>query len=146
MIMNIQRYLYQVKILDTKIKQKQEQYKQLYESVHSVGAVRYDKELTQTSRTGDALEKSVIRYLEVEEEIKNETINFQEIKHKIINEIQELDDDRFINLLYKKYIQFKNYDVIADEMNYSYDYVKELHRNSIKAFEEKHPTISHCII
>lgn len=143
MIVNTQRYLCQAKILDIKIKQKQEQYKQLYESAHSVGAIRYDREPVQTTRTGDAFEKSVIRYLELEEEIKNETINFQEIKQKIINEIQELDDDRFINLLYKKYIQLKDYDVIAYEMNYSYDYVKELHRNSIKAFEEKHPTISH---
>lgn len=143
MIVNTQRYLCQIKILDTKIKQKQEQYTQLYESAHSVGAVRYDREPVQTSRTNDAIERSIIRYLELEEEIKNETINFQEIKQKIINEIHELDDYRFINLLYKKYIQFKDYDVIADEMNYSYDYVKELHRNSIKAFEEKHPTISH---
>ena len=143
MIVNIQRYLCQIKILDTKIKQKQEQYEQLYESAHSVGAVRYDKEPVQTSRTGDAFEKSVIRYLELEKEIKNETLNFQEIKQKIINEIQELDDDRFINLLYKKYVEYKPMNMIAEEMCYSYDYVKELHRNSLKAFEDKHPTISH---
>lgn len=143
MIVNIQRYLCQIKILDTKIKQKQEQYNQLYESAHSVGAVRYDKEPVQTSRTSDALEKSVIRYLKLEEEIKDEILNFQKTKHKIINEIQELDDDKFINVLYKKYVEYKPMNMIAEEMCYSYDYVKELHRNSLKAFEEKHPTISH---
>lgn len=143
--MNTQKYLYQVKILDAKIKQKQEQYKQLYESAHSVSAVRYDKEPIQKSINTGTLEKSVIRYLELEEEIKNEIISFQEIKQKIINEIHAIEDDRFINLLYKKYIQFKDLNLIAREMNYSYDYIKELHRNSIKAFEEKHPTKSHHI-
>ena len=143
MIVNTQRYLCQIKILDTKIKQKQEQYNQLYESTHSVGAVRYDREPVQTSRTNDAIERSIIRYLEVEEEIKDETLNLQKTKHKIINEIQELDDDRFINLLYKKYVEYKPMNMIAEEMCYSYDYVKELHRNSLKAFEDKHPTISH---
>ena len=143
MIVNTQRYLCQIKILDTKIKQKQEQYNQLYESTHSVGAVRYDREPVQTSRTNDAIERSIIRYLELEEEIKDETLNLQKTKHKIINEIQELDDDRFINLLYKKYVEYKPMNMIAEEMCYSYDYVKELHRNSLKAFEDKHPTISH---
>lgn len=143
MIVNTQRYLCQIKILDTKIKQKQEQYNQLYESAHSVGAVQYDREPVQTSRTNDAIKRSIIRYLELEEEIKDETLNFQKIKHKIINEIQELDDDRFINLLYKKYVEYKPMNMIAEEMCYSYDYVKELHRNSLKAFEDKHPTISH---
>ena len=143
MIVNTQRYLCQIKILDTKIKQKQEQYNQLYESAHSVGAVRYDREPVQTSKTNDAIERSIIRYLELEEEIKDETLNFQKTKHKIINEIQELDDDRFINLLYKKYVEYKPMNMIAEEMCYSYDYVKELHRNSLKAFEDKHPTISY---
>lgn len=143
MIVNTQRYLCQIKILDTKIKQKQEQYNQLYESTHSVGAVRYDREPVQTSRTNDAIERSIIRYLELEEEIKDETLNLQKTKHKIINEIQELDNDRFINLLYKKYVEYKPMNMIAEEMCYSYDYVKELHRNSLKAFEDKHPTISH---
>jgi len=143
MIVNTQRYLCQIKILDTKIKQKQEQYNQLYESAHSVGAVRYEREPVQTSKTNDAIERSIIRYLELEEEIKDETLKFQKTKHKIINEIQELDDDRFINLLYKKYVEYKPMNMIAEEMCYSYDYVKELHRNSLKAFEDKHPTISH---
>ena len=143
MIVNTQRYLCQIKILDTKIKQKQEQYNQLYESAHSVGAVRYDREPVQTSKTNDAIERSIIRYLKLEEEIKDETLNFQKTKHKIINEIQELDDYRFINLLYKKYVEYKPMNMIAEEMCYSYDYVKELHRNSLKAFEDKHPTISH---
>ena len=143
MIVNTQRYLYQVKILDTKIKQKQEQYKQLYESAHSVGAVRYDKEPVQTSRTSDALEKSVIRYLELEEEIKNEIINFQKIKQKIINEIQRLDDNRFINLLYKRYVEYKSLILVAKEMNYSYIHIKELHKKSLKAFEKKHHTQSY---
>ena len=143
MIVNTQIYLCQIKILDTKIKQKQEQYNQLYESAHSIGAVRYDREPVQTSKTNDAIERSIIRYLELEEEIKDETLNFQKTKHKIINEIQELDDDRFINLLYKKYVEYKPMNMIAEEMCYSYDYVKELHRNSLKAFEDKHPTISH---
>lgn len=141
--MNTQKYLHQVKILDTKIKQKQEQYKQLYESARSVSAIRYDKEPVQTSRTGDALEKSVIRYLELEEEIKNEIINFQETKQKIINEIHKLNDNRFINLLYKRYVEYKSLILIAKEMNYSYIHIKELHKNSLKAFEKKHHTQSY---
>lgn len=144
--MNAQRYLQQIKILDTKIKQKEDQYFEIYNAATNAGVIRYDKELVQTTRTGDRTEKLVIKYSQLEKEISEQKLKFHEIKNRIINEIQELSDDRYINILYKRYVEYKNYEVISKEMRYSFDYVKELHRNSIKAFEEKHPTISHYTI
>lgn len=144
--MNAQRYLQQIKILDTKIKQKEDQYFEIYNAATNAGEIRFDKELVQTTRTGDRTEKLVIKYSQLEKEISEQKLKFHEIKNRIINEIQELSDDRYINILYKRYVEYKNYEVISKEMRYSFDYVKELHRNSIKAFEEKHPTISHYTI
>lgn len=143
--MNAQRYLQQIKILDTKIKQKEDQYFEIYNTPTNIGA-RYDKELVQTTRTGDKTEKLVIKYLQFEEEISEQKLKFYEIKNRIINEIQELSDDRYINVLYKRYVEYKNYEVISKEMRYSFDYVKELHRYSLQAFESKHPTLSHYTI
>ena len=144
--MNAQSYLQQIKILDTKIKQKENQYFEIYNAATNAGAIRYDKELIQTTRIGDRTEKLVIKYLKLEEEISEQKLKFHEIKNRIINEIQELSDDRYINVLYKRYVEYKNYEVISKEMRYSFDYVKELHRYSLQAFEIKHPTLSHYTI
>lgn len=141
--MNVKKYLQQIRIFDTRIRQKRDLYNEVHESALSVGAIKYDKEQVQTSKLGDALEKNVIRYLELEEQLEKESEELLNLKNKIINEIQSLDDDRFINILYKRYVEYKSYELIAVEMNYSFDYVKELHRDALIQFKVKHPTLSH---
>ena len=139
----MKKYLQQIRIFDTRIRQKRDLYIEIRESALSVGSIRYDKEQVQTSKSGDTLEKNVIRYLELEEQLEKESEELLNLKNKIINEIQSLDDDRFINILYKRYVEYKSYELIAVEMNYSFDYVKELHRDALIKFKIKHPTLSH---
>lgn len=141
--MNTQRYLQQIKILDTKIKQKEEQYLEVYNAAISVGAIQYDKEPIQGTKTHDRTERLVCKYLDLEEQITEQKFEFHVLKNKIVDEIQELSDDRFINVLYKRYVEYKSYEEIAKEMHYSFDYIKELHRYSLKAFDSKYPTLSH---
>lgn len=141
--MNVQKYLQQIKVLDAKIKQKQQQYIKLKAAASSAGAIRYDKEVVQTTRTGDRLEKLVLQYIELEQEINQEKFRLEQAKQTIINQIHSLNDDRFINVLFKRYVEYKSYELIAVEMNYSFDYVKELHRKALDSFAAKHPTLSH---
>lgn len=141
--MSVQQYLQQIKVLDTKIKQKQEQYKRLEERASSPSGIRYDKVVTQTSKTGDRLEKLVLQYVNLGKEIEEEILKFELTKQAIINQIQSLNEDRYINVLFKRYVEYKSYELIAVEMSYSFDYVKELHRNALNFFKEKYPTLSH---
>lgn len=142
-ILNTQKYLQQIKVLETKIKQKKEEYIEVHNAALSVSAVRYDKEPIQCTKTGDTLERNVIRYLELENKIKADELEYYQLRNKIINEIQMLSDNRFVNILYKRYVEYKSYELISVEMNYSFDYTKELHRKSLIEFRKKHPTLSH---
>lgn len=64
------------------------------------------------------------------------------IRFEIIGEIHQLDNAKYIKLLYKRYAEFKKFSVIAKEMNYDEDYVKVLHGKALKEFEKDH-TKSH---
>ena len=45
-------------------------------------------------------------------------------------------DNPFRRLLFKYYIQGKTFVKVADEMNYSYDRVKHVHKVALKKFDE----------
>lgn len=141
--MNAQKYLQQIKVLETKIKQKEEQIEYLKEGASGAGAIRYDKDKVQTSMTDSKLESLVIQYMTLEQEVQEQILHLEQVRHRIIGEIQELHDDRYINVLFKRYVEIKSYELIAVEMNYSFDYVKELHRDALEDFRLKHPTLSH---
>jgi len=139
--MNAKDYLKQVLLLDEKINQKQMQYEELLQTATLIGAVRYDKEKVQTSLTDDGMSNGVIRYIELQEEISCDIDNFIDVKNKIITEIQELSNVKFVHLLFMRYIRGKRLDEIAGSLNYSYQYVRELHSHALKAFAETHPEL-----
>ena len=137
-IMNVKAYLQQIKVLDTKIKQKEEQIEYLKEAAGGAGAIRYDKDKVQTSCSDSKLESMIIQYMTLEQEVQEEKLKFEQARQKIINQIHELNDDRYINVLFKRYVELKGFEKIAVEMDYNYDYVRELHALAINAFEITH--------
>ncbi len=141
--MDAQKYLRQIKVLDTKIKQKEKQIEYLKEAAQGAGAIRYDEDRVQVSMTDSKLESLVTQYMTLEQEVQEQILYLEKVKNMIIGQIHEMSDDRYINVLFKKYVEIKSYELIAVEMNYSFDYVKELHRDALESFRLKHPTLSH---
>lgn len=140
--MKAKEYLKKLKRLDTFINQKIEELGALRCSSTSIGSIDYSKERVQTSPSGDApFVKTISRMIDLEEEINAEIDSFIDTKHQIINQIQGLPDVKHIELLYKKYVQFKNFETIAVEMNYTYQYVVELHGYALKSFDETYENL-----
>ena len=82
-------------------------------------------------RHADAL----ARVYEFEEMIENRILALYTVKHEIHTEIDKITDPRYRTLLIHRYINLSNWERIAIEMNYSYDYVKkELHSAALNAF------------
>ena len=78
------------------------------------------------------------RRAEIEELIRS----FIRLKSRIIDEIHELDDYRYVELLYRKYIQYMRLEEISCKMKkrngepYSYDHIAALHGEALKSFSE----------
>lgn len=77
------------------------------------------------------------RMEKLEHLIDEEVVAIAEERHKIINEIQSLSKERHVDILYRHYVQFKTLVEIADEKNYTYDYVKKLHGYALAEFGNK---------
>lgn len=136
--MKAKEYLQQLKRLDILIKQKNKEVDNLRLKSKSTSSIDYSKEKVQTSPSGEAsFVKLIGRIVDLETEISQEINIFVEEKHKIINQIQKLNNADYIRLLYKRYVEYKSLERICVEMDFSYDYIKHLHGCDLKDFEDK---------
>jgi len=131
------QYLDQLRVIDTKINQKMEELADLMTAATSTGAIDYSKDKVQTSPQ-NAQENRICKYVDLDAEINREIDEFVDIKHRVTKEIQELNVDYYIKILFKVYVQYKTVKDAANEIGLSYQYVRDLHKKALKAFEELH--------
>lgn len=127
-------YLRQLRRLEACIEQRQEELNRLRELI-GCNAIDYG-ERVQTSPSADSIPNEVIRRAELEADISRKIERFLQLKHKIINEIQSLDNAVYVKILYMRYVEYKSLDEIAEKMNYSYRQVLRLHGTALKEFRK----------
>ena len=126
--------LKQIELLDCKIKHKEAQLRELEARIMQAGGVNYGRERVQSSPKGDKMAEDVISMIDLQEQISAERAEYFEKKQQIINLIYQLEDAAYIDVLIKRYVELKGFEVIAEEMHYSISYTYELHRKALHAF------------
>ena len=140
--MDAKSYLSQIRMLNIKINHKQQEVDDLKILATCTGSVSgQSPDRIISSPSGDALEKKIIRFVQLEEEINKDIDQLVNIKHQIINQIHFLNDTRYVDILYKRYVEFKKFELISIEMGYDYDWIRKLHTEALKTFEDKFPHI-----
>ncbi len=135
-------YLQQLQRLDTVINQKIAELEDLRLKAESVGAIDYAKDRVQTSPAANAPFVNIIgRMADLKAEISAEIEEYANEKHLIIKQIQALANPAYVQILYKRYVEFKRFEVIAAEMNYTYSYTRQLHKKSLQNFERTYKNV-----
>lgn len=135
--MNVREYLKQLELLKIKIHKKERELEEVRELSQSVGGVNYQRERVQSSNV-NSLENHVLKCIELEEEIKKEIEDFLYLQHEIINQIYCLTNPDYVHLLVMRYVELKKLEEISKIMNYSYQYIRELHTKALRNFEIEH--------
>lgn len=133
--MTAKEYLEQIESLSIRIDQMQNRLDCMRETAGGAAAIRYDKDRVQASVTVDAVERNVLNLIEMENKIFAEKVRLETIRNKITEQIQNLDDDRYVQILYKRYVEGKKFYMIHEETDYDYDYVRVLHGEALGYFE-----------
>lgn len=133
--MTAKAYLAELRRLDACINQRLQEKAALYAST------------VKASRTGDPVHASggrdampglIQRLTNLEADIDRRIDAFVNRKHRIIQQIQELDNAAYVSLLYKRYVEYKRLEQIAAEMHYTYQHIRVLHGKALRAFEQRY--------
>ena len=133
-------YLRQIRLFDICIKQKEAELAAMRSELENMSAA-VTGERVQTSAK-DKMSEKVSHIVDLEAQIIQDKEKFLRMKDRIINEIQGLDNSVYVDILYKRYVEYKQLEEIAVEMNYSYRQVLRLHGFALQEFKRWH-TMSH---
>ena len=133
-------YLRQIRLFDICIRQKEAELAAMRSEIESMSAA-VTGERVQTSAK-DKMSEKVSHIVDLEAKIIQDKEKFLRMKDRIINEIQSLDNSVYVDILYKRYVEYKQLEEIAVEMNYSYRQVLRLHGFALQEFKRWH-TMSH---
>lgn len=145
--MGAKEYLQQLQKLDMVINQKLVEYDALRKTFSCVGGIDYSLDRVQTTAPNSAKFTRVAeKIIELQEEIDNETDSFIDRKYEIMKQIHGLPNLIHVQILFKRYIEFKSLRTISDEIDYTYQYVVELHGRALKAFEKTYENLLNSYI
>ena len=108
-----------------------ELYKEMKQRAEDLQAVVLDGIPKAKNKPNYAIENLIDKY----DFILNELAKEQEKQIEILMQLRKVENP-FRRLLFKYYIQGKTFVKVADEMNYSYDRVKHVHKIALKKFDE----------
>lgn len=135
--MKAKEYLQQLKRLDELINQKIKEVTDLRERAISVSGIDYSKDKVQTSSSGDAPYANIVtRIIDLSAEVDAEINKFVDEKHKIINQIQQLQNVEEMTILHKRYIEYLSFERIAVDMNYTIRNIYFIHGRALQSFEK----------
>lgn len=136
--MTAKEFLQQVQRYNDRIREQEEYIQRLRDSL-GIAGLRYDKDRVNTSPDPDQIADVMSKIFEQERILSDMKHDAMVFRIKIIDMIHQLDDNKHKQILNLVYIDGNKLMKCADLMGYSYDYIKELHGEALKAFGEKFP-------
>lgn len=139
--MDARNYLRKIHKLETCISMRQRQIKDLRRSMAYLRSVDYSADRVQASPSGNGFTADAIRLADMELGIERKIHACEELRERIVSQIEGMNDQRYVDILSRVYIHRMDLMDIAAEMNYDYYWCCHLHGEALKAFERTYPQI-----
>nr|DAT64371.1 MAG TPA: Protein of unknown function (DUF1492) [Caudoviricetes sp.] len=133
--MTTKEYLTQIERFDRIIENKLSEMYQLKTMAYSVSGLN-SNEKVQTSFEQDKIGNAVSKIIDLENEINTLINNTLDKKMHIINQIDSIKNVNMYHVLSSRYVNRKNFDDIAAEMNYSRMQINRIHGKALQEFEK----------
>lgn len=128
-------YLSEIRKLDRKINNKQIELDALEALVTSITPT-IKKINVQTNSSQDRLGDSMAKIIDLQCEINKEIDKYVDLKLEAIQLINKLEDDICINILIQRYINYKQWDEIAQSLSYTRQGIIKKHGKALLDFEK----------
>ncbi len=132
--MTAKEHLQQIRILDTRINNKLVERFQL-DCLRTNITSSLSSEPRGSGGVTDKVGNITAKLIDLEEQINRMVDEFVNQKQECISFIEKIPDPLLYTVLHKHYVQYKSLSEIAVEEAYSYQYMLEIHKKALKAYE-----------
>lgn len=138
--MTTKEYLKQIKRYSVIIERKKQEIRSLASDRVLVSGIDYSLDKVQTSPNGAGFTQQSNCVLDRIKELREDVINIEAKRQKIIDKIYELPTADHITVLCDRYVEDMRIDDIADHMGYTYNHILRLHKKALDEFNQIHKT------
>lgn len=129
--MDAKSYLKQIKLYDTRIDNKLEELKRLKDMVLRITSTMKD-EVVSSSGNQDKFGDTMAKIVDLQTEINEVVDEYVDLKKAISDVIYKVPDADALAVLCKRYMQYKTWEQIADEMHMTYRNVCYIHGRALQ--------------
>ena len=134
--MTTKEYLNQISRLNRMINNKIAEIQQLRELACSISSIN-SEDRVQSTPNFDKIGSKIAKIDELEKKLDETIDKYVDLKNRIVEQIESMEDENTYNILFSRYIEKKSFELIAIEMDYSWRQIIRLHGKALRQFEEK---------
>lgn len=134
--MTAKDYLKQARLIQKRIEQKELLLRELREKAIDGNKTADGGGGSSSTKKGSRIEFLVSKYIDLEEEIKEDVYELYKKRNEIIDTIHRLEDSRYIMILYAHWIDGESFEQIAVSMNYNFYYVRRLYTKAMGQIQQ----------
>lgn len=84
----------------------------------------------------DKLGDAIAKIVDLQDEINRKIDSYVDLKREISSKLEQIDVADYVKVLHKRYFEYKPWEQIACEMNFSYRNVCYIHGKALQAMED----------
>ena len=134
--MTTREYLQQIERYDYIIENKLREIERLEMLLKTIPALPYDKDRVMSSGDYDRIGVSVAQMLDDKANIEKLLDESKRKRSRIIRQIESLPNPKHIKVLSERYLKYQELFRLENVVGYSYNQVKNIHRDAIAEFEK----------
>lgn len=139
--MRPKEYLSQAQRLKKRYESALEDLEYIRTMADGVGAIRYDKDRVQASPENDRLADYMIRLERAESRVLHAAETYFSAYEDISGKIGKIMPGLYSDVLYLRYIRGMQLMDVAEDLNYSYEYIKHIHGLALVQFGKRFPEV-----
>lgn len=128
-------YLQQIKLYDTHINNKLEEKARLkMMALNITSTIKGD--VSSGSHSQDKIGDAMAKVVDLEREIDEAIDKYVELKKSVSAIVDRLQDADQLNVIHKRYFEYKTWETIACEIGYEYRTVTRIHGRALQSINE----------
>ena len=138
--MSAKAYLNSARALSLSIKATRNRIAELESLKTAIGSPPLSFDSVQTSKSGEARFTAIVeKIIDEQEKLSILVGNYSDALSQISEEIRQLENPVYAEVLYRRYLDYQGFVEIAYKMHYSFSYTRNLHQRALRAFENMFP-------
>lgn len=133
---NAKEALKQIKVINNQIEIKKAELEDIYEKMRGISGKGFEPSYNTGTKNKSSQEMYINKYLEYKEELNADIEKLINVKREMLNAVNKMDNADCIDVIYKRYFQFKKWEEIAAEKNYTYQGICKIHGRALNKLDK----------